>query len=280
MQYRKIRIIFLLIVFIIIYLLAYFLINSGRKVPHTPSRKTVLAMVDNYDITLEDFLHEKEKVLPFVDSPEQVNKDYILDLLIDNLVMLIEGERLELTQKESFLKKIEYFWRQSLIRELISQKNSDVQNQIKISETEIAKFHNSLNKEYYFRYIELTYAKPDFDTIEDHDKYLKENPEKIRYDSGFQWVNIRSINSEFRNYLLNEEVPLKKWLFHQHEDDSYFIIFEKIRPARHVDPYEEMKFDIEEFLREEKEHELIETWIYNLKRTAKITINKDLYSKL
>ena len=138
----------ILLVLAVIIILSFYSGYKSKDIPHIFSKSNnVLAKVNNYEITLEDFMDQKQKYAPLIESGHPINKKYIVDILIDNIILLMEAERMKLNQNGSFLKEIESFWRQSLISELIRTETREIREKIKISEEEIRDFHHYLKKE-------------------------------------------------------------------------------------------------------------------------------------
>jgi hypothetical protein len=238
-------------------------------------------LVNNYEITLEDFMSQKQKYAALMTSGQSVKKKFIIDILIDNIILLMEAERMKLNQNGTFLKEIESFWRQSLISELMRTKTSEIREKIKISEEEIKQFHHYLQKEYYFRYLQLSDNQKDFTFSEEinYDDFSKKNKDLIYYDSGPNWIDLQSIAPHFRKELIRENVPLNKWLFSEDKNGRYLFCFYKEKEKTIAD-YKDMKAEIEMLLREEKERQLMEAWMNNLRKSVHLTVNEKLLSKI
>ncbi|MBN2143847.1 MAG: hypothetical protein JW774_04400, partial [Candidatus Aureabacteria bacterium] len=181
----------------------------------------------------------------------------------------------------SFLKEIESFWRQSLISELIRIKTVEIREKIRLSDEEIKNFYHYLKKEYYFRYIQLSDGQSDFVFSEEvnYDDLLKEHKDLIYYDSGQNWIDLQSIDPQFRKELIKDDVPLNKWLFTEDKNGRYLFCFYKEREKTIAD-YKDMKSEIEMLLREEKERQLMEAWMSYLRNSVHIIFNEKLLSKI
>ncbi|OVE73526.1 hypothetical protein BVX93_01415, partial [bacterium B13(2017)] len=140
-------------------------------------------------------------------------------------------------------------------------------------------YYKALKYQYFFRYVEISDLAFIFSEKENYDKFLEDQSDLIDYDSGFSWENVQSIDSHFRFILLDNKVKLKKWSFLKYKDINYLYIIKKIK-ENPISSYEEMKTEIELLIREEKERTLIEMWMNNLRRNAKITINENIYAKI
>ena len=221
------------LVFLPIIALLFFLYASCTKkeINIFVKHNDILALVDGYKITLEDYLSQKAKYTPFYNDNAPVDKNAIMENLINDIVLLKEAENLKLNQDKTFLKEIEYFWRQSLIESLLKKKTAEIRNQIRISEEETQKVYNAFKKEYFARIIQLSVDKAALKTEPSKvdEAFLKAHPDYIQYDSGFNWTDLKSLDPQLRHALLAMEIPLNKWFFIEDKKVSYLLFLEKNR---------------------------------------------------
>lgn len=254
---------------------------SKKEIGFFLQHNNILAMVDGYKITLDDYLSQKAKYTPFYNDNTPVDKKAVMETLINDIVLLKEAENLKMNQDKTFLREIEYFWRQSLIEGLLKKKNSEIKNQVKVSEEEIKNAYAALKKEYYLRMVQLSVDKSDLkmDIRQINNDYLKAHPEYIHYDSDFNWTDLKSLEPQLRYHLLSGDIPLNKWFSIQDKKVCYLLFVDKIK-EKIIDSYTNMKPEIEALLQEDKEREALDRWLKALGEKASIVINKDLYSKI
>lgn len=86
-----------------------------------PEQKKVVARINNYVMTLEDFEDG------IAHSPYRVYRkrdlEGLLDLAVRKQVLIQEAEREGLDKNKSFMKTIERYWRQTLIKELLEKQS-------------------------------------------------------------------------------------------------------------------------------------------------------------
>lgn len=270
--------------FVLLTGLLFFILHhsfSKKEISFFAKHDNIIAMVDDYKITLEDYLSQKAKYTPFYSDNTPVDKKAIMETLINDIVLLKEAEKLKLNQDKTFLREIEYFWRQSLIEGLLKKKNSEIKNQIKISEEEIKEVYHSLKKEYHARIIQLSVQKSELKTEIDKidEAYLNAHLNYVHYDSKFNWVDLKSLEPQLRHQLLKMDIPLNKWVSLEDKTVCYLLYFDNVR-ERDLDKFENMQSEIESFLQEDKEREALDDWLEAIGQKAKIVINTDLYSKI
>ena len=89
------------------------------------SNKVVLAKVNNYEITQEEFEQEfKDSYYASVDTP-QMRREF-LNNLINRKLILQEAQARGLDKDKAFLKMIEKFWEQSLLKIYLDQKTKEI----------------------------------------------------------------------------------------------------------------------------------------------------------
>jgi len=98
------------------------------------SKKEVLVTIDNYSLYKEDFLSEARLYPPAY--REVLTKEQILDDLIQKKLLLLEAQRQGLDKDPAFMKMVERFWEQSLLRSLLEKKSKEILSSIQAPEEE------------------------------------------------------------------------------------------------------------------------------------------------
>ncbi|MEA3560934.1 MAG: hypothetical protein U9R31_04095 [Candidatus Omnitrophota bacterium] len=100
-------------------------------------KEKVAARVNDYVMTVGD-LENEIKYFPGVHSDKKKNLEKILDLVVRKQVLIQEAQRQGLDREETFMKTIERYWRQTLIKELLEKKTRQIVSQ-GVSENERTK---------------------------------------------------------------------------------------------------------------------------------------------
>ena len=125
----------------ILFLLFIFIGGCSSK-----DKKTVLLWVNNYDITKEEFEQEfKESAFGKVDNVES-RKDF-LNNLINRKLILQEAQAKGLDKEKGFLKTIEKFWEQSLLKIALEKKSQEIAGSVQVSDDEIEKKYQAMLSE-------------------------------------------------------------------------------------------------------------------------------------
>ncbi len=127
--------------FLFLFLLIFLL---GCNPP--PKNKHVLAKINNYEITLDEF-NEAFKESPYAYNDSENSKKDFLNNLIYRKLLLQDAQQKGLDRDKSFLKMIEKFWEQSLLKLAIDRKTREVAGTVSVSDKEIEDAYNSMSKE-------------------------------------------------------------------------------------------------------------------------------------
>lgn len=87
--------------------------------------KQVLARINNYEITKQEFEEEFKDSAYGVSDTEESRKSF-LENLINRKLVLQEAQRQGLDKDNAFLKSIERFWEQSLLKVMLDKKSKDI----------------------------------------------------------------------------------------------------------------------------------------------------------
>ncbi len=88
----------------------------------------VVAKINDYEMTVAD-LEDEITYSPYAGLKEQ-NLDEILDLAIRKQILIQEAQRQGLDKQKSFMRTIERYWQQTLIKELLEKETKRVFNSV------------------------------------------------------------------------------------------------------------------------------------------------------
>jgi len=111
-----------------------------------PPEEKILAKINDYHLTLNEFEQQLagdiEMEPDFKLTPESKKK--FLDQLIRKELLIQEAMRLKLDRREQFIRAIERYWQQTLIRDLIEMKGAEISKRVVISEADIEARYKSM----------------------------------------------------------------------------------------------------------------------------------------
>lgn len=105
--------------------------------------RKILVRVNNYEIGLDEFEKEfNDSVYSRYDSPEA--KSDFLNILINRKLILQDAEKSGLNRDEEFLKMVERFYEQSLVKIAVEQKSKELSNEIELDDKEVKNRYDKL----------------------------------------------------------------------------------------------------------------------------------------
>lgn len=119
-----------------------FILGCGRS----PKDKMVLAKINNYEISREEF-EEEFKASSFGRIDTLDSRKEFLNTLIDHKLILQDAQEKDLDKDKNFLKMIQRFWEQSLLKLTVDKKTKEVSGSALVSDKTIEETYNRLLKE-------------------------------------------------------------------------------------------------------------------------------------
>ncbi|MDP6686285.1 MAG: hypothetical protein QGI05_04965 [Candidatus Omnitrophota bacterium] len=108
--------------------------------------KIILARINNYEITKGEFdLEFKESGYGRVDTLESRNE--FLNNLVDRKLILQDAQSKGLDKDKSFLKMIERFWEQSLLKVSLDRKSNEIAGRSSVSDKKIESAYKKMVRE-------------------------------------------------------------------------------------------------------------------------------------
>ncbi len=136
---------------ILSYMLAIALLSTlngcgSNEAKHKGRR--IVARINRYELTADDFRNEANLIMVnkyFSGNPAKIKED-LLDEMIDKKILIQEAERLNFDKDAAFMKEIERYWEQALLKLLIKEKMEELSRGITVSENEVREEYNRMAK--------------------------------------------------------------------------------------------------------------------------------------
>ncbi|MFC1704265.1 hypothetical protein ACFL1E_05755 [Candidatus Omnitrophota bacterium] len=138
----KIKLFLLLVVIALVGIIVYLSFSTSRE----ETSGQIVARINNFNMTADDL---QDKIYYSPDSYESAEDlDRLLDLAIQEQVLIQEAQRLGLDKRKSFMKMIERYWKQALIKELIDAQSSSIDTTLREEQQveELKNWMDGLNK--------------------------------------------------------------------------------------------------------------------------------------
>lgn len=118
---------------------------AGCSSGNNNAENKIVAQINKYKMTTDDLRYELKNA-PYDEiaslKTEDGRKRY-LDGLIEKEVLLQEAQRQGIDREIGFMKSIENYWEQALLRILLERKSKEVSNLIHVYDNEIEEYYKS-----------------------------------------------------------------------------------------------------------------------------------------
>lgn len=111
-----------------------------------PPQSKILAKVNNYTITQKEF-EEEFKQSPYIRQDTVVSRTEFLNYFIGRKLILQDAGVNDLDKDKDFLKMIEKYWEQSLLKLTLDRKTKEIAGSVFVSDKEIEEAYNRKVKE-------------------------------------------------------------------------------------------------------------------------------------
>lgn len=133
-------------------LVAFMLVLSAGgcgKNEARPKDSPILAKINNYELTTEDFRDEIRLTAHNKELPADIReaKEQLLDEIIMKKVLLQEAQRQRFDKDRAFTKEIERYWEQALLKLLMKKKMAELSREITVKDSEVRDEYERLSRE-------------------------------------------------------------------------------------------------------------------------------------
>jgi len=123
--------------------LIFYFIFTGCSSGNTEGDNRVVAQVNNYRMTVEDLRYELNNIAHDEKGllGTQMGRREFMDRLLEKEILLQEAQRLGLDREKDFMKTIESYWEQALLKLLLEKKSNEILGFIHVYDNEIEEYY-------------------------------------------------------------------------------------------------------------------------------------------
>lgn len=271
--------------FIVLYvfiLMGVFLITGCAK---KEKKENIVATINNYKMTAEDFKYESNEMLNIdrMLGEAPVTKKDMLDALITKEALLQEAARQNLDKEKYFMRSMELYWEQALLKNLLAKKSEEIARETAVYEDEINRYYDNMKDKIKARAIIFSDEKYAHKGMREKDSVLavwEVEPQKFAIS--------RIVPSRW--YVLGEgESPLEYNIFMidkakgrgvMKADGKWaLVIIEDIAPNDAVSPAPP-KEEIIERIRSVKGKETMDKWVESVRSKARVKVDEKVFDSI
>ena len=245
----------------------------------------VVAVINDYEMTVEDFNYESKEVLRngkmFYDIP--VTREDVLEALITKEILLQEAQKENLDKNKDFIRAIELYWEQTLLKNLLVEKAEQIAKKTVVYEDEINDYYNKMKtmvKAAVFVFADEKAARRAFNHKGDISEYMRQKLEKISlvYTLPSKWYVLEEDYSPLAYGIFGIDENSDKGLIKVNDKWGFVAIEE--RAPNEVEPLSVLRKEVADSIKKRKEKESMDEWIGILRSKANVRINQKVFNAL
>lgn len=250
---------------------------------HEPDNEKIVAKINDYVVYISDFQTAIKPPLSNEDiaSNSKQTKEKILNDLILNKALVQVAQIQGFDKQKLFMKTIERYWEQTLLKFLLSQKSDELRKSIHITNAQIEERYDWSRHQYFVEIVylktpeaadQLGQAGDKFDQTKDSisNQVLKSEPA--------QWVHIGDypLAIEDKIVSLKPGQISKPIIYNNHWTVIRLLEMEDLE----IESFEKSGPAIKEELIQRQLEENLSKWIEDIRKDAKVTINYDVLNQV
>jgi hypothetical protein len=124
------------------YIAVLFLVLCAAGCEPREEKKPVVIKIGGIQVTADEFNEAYERSM-FVPGESNLTKKEFLDTFVKRRLLLREAEKLNLHTDERFLKSVEYFWQQSLLKLVIDRQLKEISAKTDVTEKDVRDYYEA-----------------------------------------------------------------------------------------------------------------------------------------
>jgi len=234
--------------------------GCGKAKEYLPEAECV-ATINNYKLTVADFKEDLKTAVAqkyLVEDPAKAKRD-ILEELITRKVLIQEAQKGNFDKQPNFMKEIERYWEQALLKFFLKKKSQELTGMIHADRSEIAAEYNKMKRRIYAEI-----------TILDGKGDIVSAPKT-------EWFAYGDLLGRLEDAVFSMKAQEEKRILYEENVAAVKLIKEE--PVE-VAPLEKIEPEIVQNILNKTKEAIFEKWIANLRRRASIKINKKVLDEI
>ncbi|MGD0336174.1 MAG: peptidyl-prolyl cis-trans isomerase [Candidatus Omnitrophota bacterium] len=243
----------------------------------------VLARIGPFGLTVADF---KEQANPFLINkyaslPAVKQKEQVLEELIMKEVFLQEAQKMNLDKEKSFMKEIEGYWEQALMKSLINRKLMEFSEGITVSQQEILEEYSLMKRNLLVEMVVFN-DKPEADKLSQAQANFDEARQvlkgKILWESPADWYASSDLPQKISSVLFSlkpgqTSIPIEY-------NGNWIVVRLLEERVCNIGPLENLRPRIAQVISGRKKEALIEKWSLEIRKKTHVSIDKELLKEI
>ncbi|MCK5161716.1 MAG: SurA N-terminal domain-containing protein [Candidatus Aureabacteria bacterium] len=245
--------------------------------------ESVVARINDYDLTVSDFKNEADFTLSQKDilSNPLEAKERLLESLITKNILLQEAQKQNFDKDREFMKEIEGYWKQALLKLILKYKSNELFRDICVEDAEVLYEYKRMRRKILAGIIILN-DKSSADRLSksgDNFEEVKNSMEKnIVSDEPSGWWILGDLPQSLEDPLFS--LAAGKLSSPVKYGDSWAVIRTVKEEYREIGPFEKISMEVKENILNRKKERALEDWIFGLRKEALIKVDRKLLKEI
>lgn len=269
--------------FVMTMLLVFLLLGACQRGPASPQgNEREVAAVNKYKIFVSDFataVYPPDKAGEISDSPE--TKKAILEDLITRKALIEEAQKQNLDKQKDFMKEIERYWEQSLLKLLLKRKSQELSHAVGVDKAQVQaeyerrKFRIFADVVSFKNESAADRLSGSGNSFEEVNQALKD---EILLDGSGQWWLAGDLPSDIEANLFSLNLseiskPIKSM-------DGWVVLRVLKKEEVQILPFAEMALQIKDDLVVRKQQEALAQWARDVRTKAYVRIHEEVLKEI
>ncbi len=247
---------------IAVLLLLLFTVGCGKAKELPSPNSGFVATINDYKLTVEDFKEDLKTAVAqkyLAEDPAKAKRD-ILEELITRKILVQEAQRENFDKQPNFMKEIERYWEQALIKFFLKQKSQMLIGMIRADKGEIAAEYDRMKRRLQ---IEITILNGKGDVVS---------------ATKTEWIAYGDLPRRLEDIVFSMKVGQEKRSI-PYEENMAVVKLINEEPVE-VGPLEKVEPEIVENILNKTKEAVFEKWIASLRKNASIKINEKVLDEI
>jgi len=257
--------------------------GCARQEKEATGDNRVLARINEYELTVKDFKDEVRHMRETrgISRDTLKTKRLILEDIIAKKVLLQEAQKEHFDKDKKFMKKIERYWEQALLKLLIEKKQKEMSERIEISSAEVTDDYERLSRQILAEMYILNERKAALMlsvTTEDIDEVKEELKDKIVTTEPPRWWSSGELPLYVEKVMFSLKPgeatnPIKL-------GDDWLVIRVLDEKSRQIEPIENVALLVRNNILRRKGEIAIKAWMDDLRKKASVKVNEEVFEEI
>ena len=240
--------------------------------------KQILAKINNYEMTVSDFKDEARLTRgnSNLSLDEDAAKAQLLKDLISKKILIQEALKLNFDKDKSFMREIERYWEQALLKLLFKNQSEELSRTIRVDDAEVSQAYDRMKKKLFAQFVVLS-DKSAAGKLSRTTSNFQETTDSLKdliTQETTEWWGWSDLPKGIEDILFSLKPGQISEVFAY--ADNWAVVRVLKEENVELGPIQKLAPHIRDELLRQKKTEALDHWIDSITKKAKVKINQQL----